>query len=501
MSQKENWSTLFAKEPVSLGSTECGILEEYFNRNNITSARSLLTQQNAIREALKEIYTAVLVEKYFVLIVGQLAMRVTEIETNIPPSTIHEGLSRGDNFHLDTMRIILCAAVSSRAVYEKSFDDIQRILESENRSFPLMISKMAPAIRKSNSDQTFLITESCDCIFVSFRGTDNKADILIDANVLQLPHFQGNVHRGFLTRCNQINLDSIADYCIIKQKKLIFCGHSLGGAVAMLSALSVMEKDYGYATEMELKELQVECVTFGAPAVGDKDLLDSVNFVKKRLNFVNFVNRNDPAPGVLNMFETAASIGQQFNEYALLVENASIFLDLIFPGVGLVTKNVCSGVQSFVQNLPSVLTTYGGVKKYVPFAPHVFIQESEKFTNIDSVEAVSQMLTSIHVTVQNAKYHSMDSYVQVLKSVLPRSKWVVEGLEDTFSVLRLDGFYVTKSVVEKNSTMAASYIKEKNSTQGTLLFEIQRVCPGIFISCLGTVLFTTSVFRNRLHRQ
>lgn len=62
-------------------------------------------------------------------------------------------------------------------------------------------------------------------------------------------------------------------------------GHSLGGALATLAALSLAERG-----------LEVECVTFGSPKVGDEDFC---RFFRSKVHRnARFVNKFDPVPRV-----------------------------------------------------------------------------------------------------------------------------------------------------------------------------------------------------------
>jgi surfactin synthase thioesterase subunit len=66
-------------------------------------------------------------------------------------------------------------------------------------------------------------------------------------------------------------INQLQIYTDSKQRKLkpiIFVGHSLGGAVATLATLWVLEK--------RLRQSSPFCITFGCPLVGDERLVEAV---------------------------------------------------------------------------------------------------------------------------------------------------------------------------------------------------------------------------------
>ena len=85
----------------------------------------------------------------------------------------------------------------------------------------------------------------------------------------------------------QIYIDS-------KQRKLnpiIFVGHSLGGAVATLATLWVLEK--------KLRQSSPFCITFGCPLVGDERLHEAVGRENWAGNFCHVVSKHDVVPRML----------------------------------------------------------------------------------------------------------------------------------------------------------------------------------------------------------
>lgn len=149
-----------------------------------------------------------------------------------------------------------------------------------------------------------LFVDGCECVcicmpdeqttMIVFRGTDFSTmhDVLANIDVSRTKDVllgEVYVHDGFRrhanTVCNDIvrfiNMHARSQY-----HKVVFAGHSLGGAVALLTAARI-------SNMFDL--LEIECYTFGAPMVGGETWRDWFN---KRQNLVHhrFDNNNDVIP-------------------------------------------------------------------------------------------------------------------------------------------------------------------------------------------------------------
>ena len=136
-------------------------------------------------------------------------------------------------------------------------------------------------------------------LIVSFRGTESIQDWITDAMVLQVPmdlhHVEETkrplVHHGFLTQFRSIEQDItriIHDYVVkTEMPRIIFTGHSLGGALATLATV-----EYG----LKYSHIPISCVTFGSPRVGNTEFVSYFNHVVDES--LRFVNQEDPIPGI-----------------------------------------------------------------------------------------------------------------------------------------------------------------------------------------------------------
>ena len=141
-----------------------------------------------------------------------------------------------------------------------------------------------------STDTQAFITHHDELILIAVRGTyELIADGLRDADALQVP-FQdtdSKVHRGFYEAAQKA-YDFVVKYLdrFHVGQKLLICGHSLGGAVALLlSEMLRRRTNFDY---------YIQIYTYGAPRAGD------ANFAKGAAPLVHYrmVNHNDPVPSV-----------------------------------------------------------------------------------------------------------------------------------------------------------------------------------------------------------
>lgn len=133
------------------------------------------------------------------------------------------------------------------------------------------------------------ITHSDRVILISIRGTQGLKDILTDLDGRQEP-FSGGVgqaHRGFHGgfKAAQAFVQRYLDAFYHPDHSIMVCGHSLGGAIALLLAEWLRR---------EPKQPQVQLYTFGAPRAGDRTFVQGA----QELIHHRLVNHNDLIPGV-----------------------------------------------------------------------------------------------------------------------------------------------------------------------------------------------------------
>jgi hypothetical protein len=153
--------------------------------------------------------------------------------------------------------------------------------------------KEEPVLHSTDEDCQVMVGKDIDdeTLIVAFRGTESKDDIFTDLKInrVMLPLFRMPdelcplIHSGFYEQFFSVNKYLEED---IKEKdKIVFTGHSLGGALATIGSLY-----YSF----QYPEKDISCVTFGSPRVGDDRF--AYYFNDRVTNSYRYVNDNDPVP-------------------------------------------------------------------------------------------------------------------------------------------------------------------------------------------------------------
>nr|WP_256345685.1 lipase family protein [Pseudomonas sp. PD9R] len=143
--------------------------------------------------------------------------------------------------------------------------------------------------QEDGGDTQAFICHHDEVILISVRGTASLKDALRDVDALQVTFEEGvgRVHQGFYSAFQAMKafvlryLDKFH-----AGQKIIICGHSLGGAIALLLAEALRRR--------ASVTYNILLYTYGAPRAGDSTFVEgAADLVHHRM-----VNRNDPVPGV-----------------------------------------------------------------------------------------------------------------------------------------------------------------------------------------------------------
>ncbi|KAF7335115.1 Alpha/beta-hydrolase [Mycena venus] len=147
-------------------------------------------------------------------------------------------------------------------------------------------------------------------IVVSFRGTSSLGNALTDVNIALVPFTSPgiaksfNVHSGFLAAYNDVAdivLTTVeAQVAKFPKYSVVVTGHSLGGALAALGAVSV---------KTALPSAALKLYTFGQPRTGDAQW---AAFAESTI-------------GVNNIFRAVHTFGKQFHEMMIYIGLLDVF--------------------------------------------------------------------------------------------------------------------------------------------------------------------------------
>jgi len=170
-----------------------------------------------------------------------------------------------------------------------------------------------------------------------------------------------------------------------KLKPIIFVGHSLGGVVATLATLWVLQK--------RLRQSSPFCITFGCPLVGDGNLVEAIGRENWGGNFCHVVSKNDIVPRMLLApFESTAEP-----------------LNALLPyWWGRITNARTDQPDAFIQNAYKTLlqsVRESDTSPYKPFGTYMFCSSHGAASIADS-ETVLEML---RLTMQSRETYSDES--------------------------------------------------------------------------------------------
>ncbi|MBA0846736.1 hypothetical protein Goshw_006437 [Gossypium schwendimanii] len=236
---------------------------------------------------------------------------------------------------------ILCCMVLSECVYKKPASEMMRAVNKFKADFGgqvVSLERVQPS--SDHVPHRYLLAEAGDTLFASFIGTKQYKDVMAGANILQGAIFNEDVdrievteanrgerqkgngenksislgskpkqikdrpepaaHRGFLARAKGIPALELYRLAQKKKRKLVLCGHSLGGAVAALATLAILRVIAESSSSKENEKVHVKCITFSQPPVGNAALRDYVNRKGWQHYFKSYCIPEDLIPRILS---------------------------------------------------------------------------------------------------------------------------------------------------------------------------------------------------------
>ncbi|MBA0639604.1 hypothetical protein Goklo_022633 [Gossypium klotzschianum] len=236
---------------------------------------------------------------------------------------------------------ILCCMVLSECVYKKPASEMMRAVNKFKADFGgqvVSLERVQPS--SDHVPHRYLLAEAGDTLFASFIGTKQYKDVMAGANILQGAIFNEDVdrievteanqgerqkgngenksislgskpkqikdrpepaaHRGFLARAKGIPALELYRLAQKKKRKLVLCGHSLGGAVAALATLAILRVIAESSSSKESEQVHVKCITFSQPPVGNAALRDYVNRKGWQHYFKSYCIPEDLIPRILS---------------------------------------------------------------------------------------------------------------------------------------------------------------------------------------------------------
>ena len=246
-----------------------------------------------------------------------------------------------------------------------------------------------------------------DVCVLAFRGTQDKRDVCDDLKIQQTMRFGCKVHAGFMERADAIPLEEVQKL-LRRGKPLLVCGHSLGGAVASLTTLRLLDHTGSSPLEADCVQ-RTRCVTFGMPLLGCDKLTAYV--AKNRYRFHHCVYNADIVPRALVVKnKVQAAIGEKLGANIPRITQSAVAAG-------------AAGSYSYVAGVAGVAASYAvpimaqyfmdrQFRPYRPFGAYLF------FTMDDAAAEDEVLRTSNPRTImtllddggQSVDDHSMECY-------------------------------------------------------------------------------------------
>lgn len=284
------------------------------------------------------------------------------------------------------------------------------------------------------TDTQGFLTHNDEVLIVSIRGTQEMGrDILTDLNAIQVPiqdyAYRANAHKGFHSAYSAIRpfIKSYLDRFHTGQK-IIVIGHSLGGAIATLTAEWIRQQTrYTFGDNKK-----VILYTYGSPRVGDLNFLSNAQITHYRM-----VAENDPVPSVpgtwltvsekdvqtlitagfgsfiaIKVFSNDGSTlyshqGELFHFTNLSLHNPQVLADELMWQPGCMGVQQCSIALELEAQLPNRVSLgkqllshhdHYMFDSYIPFAHATFTRwkgSLENNTPIVSAQEITQLKTAL----------------------------------------------------------------------------------------------------------
>ncbi|KAG7672312.1 hypothetical protein Ndes2526B_g06693 [Nannochloris sp. 'desiccata'] len=241
---------------------------------------------------------------------------------------------------LASLHDVANALVLAESVYKvvgRPEHEAVRIMSSLKSNFPPGIVTISSVqFAREHVAHRFAISQSEDALYVAFMGTKLPRDFLAnasawqeevqldadtvvksnDAEKMNLSDNSGltntstssqeqapAAHRGFLMRARGIPIEALFAEAQKRGKRLVLCGHSLGGAVATLTAISILQR---LPPE---QHSAVSCVGFATPALGNAALATMVKERQWHDRIINYLVPEDPIPRLLSVNSSYSNSG------------------------------------------------------------------------------------------------------------------------------------------------------------------------------------------------
>ena len=278
-------------------------------------------------------------------------------------------------------------------------------------------------------------------LFCAFAGSHLDGD-WTETNLHVLHKIDPNVgasgHAGFLKRALEIPLEGIERIARnAKAKRIVFCGHSLGGVVSHVCRVlwlnGRLNSDDGFGKDKILS------VAVGAPFFGGQAMLQHLECHGWTDGFITLVNGNDPIPRIMTL--VASLSGASLNDvFAALVDSCVALVTKSQPVKGL-SKTVAAAILQQHQD------TY--LKSYCPIGDYVFFQLDGSVEVHDCAKKLAKLLGPAQFLQDERSFG---------ESCFDKNSVVQHGVQAYESIIKAKGKQVKEVCAAEIAEMASTFM-------------------------------------------
>lgn len=192
----------------------------------------------------------------------------------------------------DWARALFCA----EAVRRGQNSEVEEFLRSIQSEFPFGDVRVS----LDHIGVKFLVADAGDTDFIAFQETP-KPEFRFGREFSKLPS-GGSVDNGIFELSNSFlgpGLNILSEL-FGRKKRVVFCGHGVGGAVAHMVVLRFWDAYYKSGRETRGDENDMISIAFGAPYICSSEYAEEVNRNEElKSHFFSFVHEDDPVSPIL----------------------------------------------------------------------------------------------------------------------------------------------------------------------------------------------------------
>ncbi|XP_008799122.2 protein EDS1B-like [Phoenix dactylifera] len=290
--------------------------------------------------------------------------------------------------------IELCCSLSTRA-HSSSSSASPFILHSLSHPSPSSIFAFPGSWSAedwiSGDRASFGETEVDSSLFPSLKSIGN--DVAARVNMAFFRSFQ----RLLATS----RLQSEVHRAIVEKKRIVFTGHSSGGAIAALATIWLLEQCFKFDNSSQVNPF---CVTFGSPLVGDHVFHHALKRENWSHCFLHFVMTLDIVPRIL--LTPLSSFKEELQAILHFLCPRSLYFSLESIGNSQLVTFFYSTVLKSALSISSyraclcmgctnpslgALTAFIKLSPYRPFGTYVFCTSNGRLVHVKNSDAILQL--------------------------------------------------------------------------------------------------------------